>query len=90
MRIEFRTEEGELTNGTVMEKASAIWNHFHNCDEIRELIDYLTVAVEAEETRQRNRIEPVRYETSYQSVTNCRGPIRTYGRRRVYAEDEEI
>lgn len=88
MRIEFRTDEGELTNGTVMEKATAIWNHFHNCDQVIELIDYLTVAVEAEATRQRNRMDPVRYETSYQSVTNCRGPIRSYARR-VYSEDEE-
>lgn len=88
MRIEFLASEEEMANVTVMEKASAIWNHFHNCDEIRELIDYLTVAVEAEDTRQRNRIQPVRYETTYQSVTNCRGPIHTYGRR-VYAEDEE-
>lgn len=89
MRIEFLASEEEMPNATVMEKASAIWNHFHNCDQVKELIDYLTVAVEAEETRQRNRIEPVRYETSYQSVTNCRGPIRSYGRRRVYSEDEE-
>ena len=88
MRIEFLASEEEMANVTVMEKASAIWNHFHNCDEIRELIDYCTVAVEAEETRQRNRISPVQYETPYQSVTYCRGPRRSYARR-VYSEDEE-